>query len=76
MSVFSVVSTLVTDGKFPIPPSRMIKFTLAGLTTQSRIIHIITIKIKDVIIRRRIGVSVHLGVSSWRLQVEQKKKDS
>jgi hypothetical protein len=52
----------------------MIKFTLAGLTTQSRIIHIITIKIKDVIIRRRIGVSVHLGVSSWRLQVEQKKK--
>jgi hypothetical protein len=70
-----MVSTLVTDDKFPIPPSRMIKFTLADLTTTSQVIHIITIKTTDVIIRRRFSVFVsQLGVSSRLLQVEQKKK--
>jgi hypothetical protein len=52
----------------------MIKFTLAGLTTPSQVIYIITIKITDVIIRRRFSVFVsQLGVSSRSLHVEQKK---
>jgi hypothetical protein len=55
----------------------MIKFTLVGLTTPSQVIHIITIKINYVIIRRRFSVFVpQFGVSSWRSYVEQNKKDS
>ena len=54
--------------------SRMIKFTLAGLTTPSQVIRIITIKITDVIILCRFSVFVpQLGVSSRRLRVEHKK---
>lgn len=74
MSAYSIVPTLVTDDKFPMPPSWMIKFTLVGLTTPSQVIYIITIKITNVIIRRRFSVFVpQLGVSSRRLHVEQKK---
>ena len=74
MSAYSIVSKLVTVDKFRILPSRMIKFTLAGLTTPSQVIHIIIIKINDVIIRRLFSVFVpQLGVSSRRLHVEQKR---
>ena len=73
MSAYSIVSKLVTDDKLRIPPSRMIKFNFAGLTTPSQVIHIITFKINDVIIRRRFSVFVpQLGVSWRRLHVEQK----
>jgi hypothetical protein len=52
----------------------MIKFTLASLITPSQVTHIITIKITDVIIRRRFSVFVpQLGVSWRRLKVEQKR---
>jgi hypothetical protein len=52
----------------------MIKFTFAGLTTQSRVINIIIIKITDVIILRLVSVfAPQLGVSSWRLHVEKKR---